>query len=82
MATPGDNGTRRRREIEAWWALVARILAFILGALILAWQTLVGQTSNPLPWLVGASLLGPVVAASLAQILAAWRGNGGRDDPR
>jgi hypothetical protein len=80
VATRPDNGDRRRREIEAWWALVVRILAAVLGMFILAWQTTVGQTTNPIPWLVGAACLGPVVAAALAQILAAWRGEGPDDE--
>lgn len=74
MADQGHNGQRRRAEIEAWWALVVRILAGILGLFILGLQALIGQWSNPVPWLVGTACLGPVAAASLAQILAAWRG--------
>lgn len=75
----------QRDEIEAWWALITRILAFLLGVLIAVTQALVASsqpTEVRLALLVlAASLMGPVIAANAARILAAWRGtDGGGED--
>jgi hypothetical protein len=64
----------RRKEIEAWWALIARILAFFLGAVILAYQTFSSTNDGVVLILVSAGLMGPMVAAGVAQVLASWRG--------
>lgn len=72
MATPPS--TNQRAELEAWWAFLARILAFFLGGGILAWQT-VSETSDRLYLIVAAiGLMGPTVAQSVAVVLAALKG--------
>lgn len=71
MATDAD---ARRASIEAWWALVARILAFVLGSMILCFQAFVVNFDRPILLLVATGLMGPTVAASVAQLLSAWRG--------
>ena len=60
------NSNHRRASIEAWWALVARILAFILGAGILANQALVmGEFTWPMVALI-AGLMGPTVSTGIS----------------
>lgn len=65
----------RRAEIEAWWALIARILAFFLGSGILIWQTVVEEHDRLYLTIAGVGLCGPVVAASVATVFAAMRGS-------
>lgn len=64
----------RRKEIEAWWALIARILAFFLGAMILAYQTLATDQDRVLLLLISATLMGPMIVAGLSQLLVSLRG--------
>jgi hypothetical protein len=70
--------TDRRAEIEAWWALIARVLSFFLGGLLLTYEALFGQADNSQVRTVlivaGVAMIGPVVAASAASIMAAIRG--------
>lgn len=73
MSEQGD----RRAEIEAWWALIARILAFFLGALILVYQTLFEAEDRFLLICAAVGLMGPMVAAAVAQVVAAARGGQG-----
>lgn len=61
-------------QYEAWWALIARVLAFNLGALILTWQ-MAFETQDRLYLIVaGVGLCGPVVAQSVATVFASIRG--------
>jgi hypothetical protein len=69
-----DNGQHRRDEIEAWWALVSRILAFVLGAIILLYETALDPGRTQILILVAAGLMGPMVAAGVAQVIQAMRG--------
>jgi hypothetical protein len=68
----------RIREIEAWWALVARVLAFFLGALLIGYEAVFGAADNPqvrtILIITGVALIGPVVAASVTSMLSAMRG--------
>lgn len=75
--TPGD---KWRLQVEAWWALIVRILAFFLGAVIVGYQAL-SNVSNGNSWLievvlilVGVGLMGPVIVPSVVQMLIAARG--------
>jgi hypothetical protein len=68
---------KRQDEIARWWELARNIVAFLLGMVILIWTRL----SPPDDWRVLAvwmasalGLMGPVVAAGVAQIVAAFRG--------
>jgi hypothetical protein len=71
-ASPGD----RLGEIEAWWALVARVMAWLLGATILIAQTF-GETTDRVYLIVaGLGLMGPATAQAVAQMLAGLRGGG------
>lgn len=65
----------RRKEIEAWWALIARILAFFLGAVILGYQAFSSTEDATVLTLVASGLMGPMVAAGVAQVLSSWRGS-------
>ena len=67
------NGNRRRTEIDSWFALIARIVAFFLGAAILAGQAFFFQPYFPLV-LAGVACLGPVVAHTLASVVMAFQG--------
>lgn len=70
----------RRAEIEAWWALVARILAFFLGCVILSFSAFVleAELVEKLIWAaIGLGLMGPVAINGVAQALDAIRGKGG-----
>lgn len=63
----------RREEVEAWWALIARVVAFAAGLTMLLVETLSG--GNRLYIIVaGIGLCGPVVAQSVATVFASIRG--------
>jgi hypothetical protein len=69
---------RRRTEIEAWGALIIRVLAFIFGVLLIAYDALL-MSGQPVPLRLllaagGFSAMGSVIAASLAEIIRAARG--------
>lgn len=67
------NGSRRRAEMEAWWAFFARVLAFILGTVLLVGQAFFVKPYLPLV-LAGIGGLGPVVAHTVAALFVAIRG--------
>lgn len=66
--------TDRIDELEKLWALVIRVLAFVLGAVILVGLTFVVNDRPIYAWLAGIALCGPTVAASVATMLEAIRG--------
>lgn len=66
----------RREELEAWWALIARVLAFFLGGSILTWQTVFESEDRLYLIVAGVGLCGPVVAQSVATVFASIRGGG------
>lgn len=69
----GERRSNRRQEAEAWWAFLARVFGFLLGAMILTYETLTG--GDRLYLIVAAiGLMGPAVASSVAQIFASMRG--------
>jgi uncharacterized membrane protein YhdT len=70
-----NSRNNRIDEIDAWWALLSRILAFCLGC-VLAYNLQKAGTTALWPWAVVAALMGPVVAASLAEIARAFRVGG------
>lgn len=72
-----SQGEQRRQEIEAWWALISRVLAFLLGALILLYETVSEMGDRPILLLIAAGLMGPMAAAGVAQVLASWKANNG-----
>jgi hypothetical protein len=59
--------------MEAWWAFIARVLAFLLGGAILTWQTVFEDADRIYLIIAGLGLCGPVVAQSVAQMFAAIR---------
>lgn len=67
-------------ELEAWLALVARVLVFLLGGAILTWQTVAVERPDRLLELIGVVLLtplvGPMLIEGLARLLLALRGKG------
>lgn len=65
----------RRKEIEEWWALIARIISFVGGLVILISQAFLVELRDSLLIVAGIGMLGPVVAASVAQIVHAIRGH-------
>jgi hypothetical protein len=76
---PDRRGAERREELEAWWALVARILAFFLGSFVLVVALLSdGDSLVKLGFgAIGVGLMGPVIASTVAQVLLTVRGGGG-----
>lgn len=64
----------RREELEAWWAFVARVLAFFLGAAILGWQAFAEDADRLYLILAAIGLMGPAVAQATAQVLSSVRG--------
>ena len=80
MPTPD----RRRAEVEAWYALIFRIGLSLLGAAGFARLLFFPPPQDRYVTLalIAASVaaMGPLVAASFAQIVAAFRqGSGGQD---
>jgi hypothetical protein len=70
------NQRRSPAAFEAWWALIARVIAFLLGATILVWQ-MAFEDADRLYLIVAAiGLMGPTVAQSVATVLVALRGGG------
>lgn len=77
METPAPNG--RRAAAEAWWAFLARILAFFLGGGILVWQAAFEQSDRLYLIVAAIGLMGPTVAQSVATVFASLRGAGAKD---
>jgi uncharacterized membrane protein len=70
----GERGDKDQLEqLEAWWAFLSRVLAFLLGAVILMHQVLFARLSL-IEMAISAALMGPAVASAVAQILVAVRG--------
>lgn len=66
----------RLSTVEAWWALIARVVSFIAGLVILLTQ--IGQPQDRLYLIIaGIGLCGPVVAQSVATVFAAIRSGQG-----
>jgi sterol desaturase/sphingolipid hydroxylase (fatty acid hydroxylase superfamily) len=63
---------------EAWWAFLARVIAFMLGAGVLMWQTIGEEHAQEI--LVGASLvlMVPATIAVLRGLLPPSEGGGDR----
>jgi hypothetical protein len=88
MSAPHKEGepqsaAERRAEIDAWWELIVRvavgavrILAGILGLGILFYQAFFEVQDRAVLLVIAAGCLGPVVAASIAQVAAGFRGSG------
>lgn len=73
-----DSDLKRLRQVEAWSALILRIVAFVAGAIIVAYEISSGQGDDPkvrlMAIVAGVSMMGPVTAASVASIISAMRG--------
>ena len=73
------------RTADETWALLARVLAFVLGAFLLVREQ---EQAEPRLWMlcIGLACLGPTVAATAASVLQAaagviQSGKGGGDPP-
>ncbi|MCA1571212.1 MAG: hypothetical protein LC798_13015 [Chloroflexi bacterium] len=76
MAANRTPRQERLEEMEALWALVLRVLSFVLGAVMLI--GLLFFVNGPIyAWLIGVALCSPTAAASVATMAAAIRGKGG-----
>jgi hypothetical protein len=71
-STPPQQG--RVQEFEAWWALIARVLGFFLGASILGWQAFFEDSDRVYLMIVAIGLMGPAAAQTVAQMFSAMRG--------
>lgn len=69
----------RLETLEAWWALLARIFAFLLGAAVLVWQNVAEDHAQSI--LVGAALvlMVPATVAALRGLLTSVPSEVGRD---
>jgi hypothetical protein len=84
MNKPPDSrseAARRRDEVEAQWELgfriaagLGRILSAIGGFVILLYQAFFEVHDRTVLLIIAGGMLGPVVAASIAQVAAAFRG--------
>lgn len=69
----------RLDQIDAVWALLARVLAFFGGAVLAAYEA---KAMTDDTWLRivfglgGFAMMGPVIATSIASMLTALRGSG------
>lgn len=82
MSAPGSDPTPprdRRAEVEAWWPLIARIVAFVFGAALLWQQANVPNPPGAQEWIVVAAIgcMGPTVATTVATIIDSLRGTKG-----
>lgn len=71
----------RREELEQWWFLVARILAFMFGLIVLAFNLVVDKPEGMrllLAVVIGAGLMWPIVGPGVTQAFAVLRGGGDR----
>jgi len=68
----------RIEDLEQAWALLARVLAFFLGAVVLIALIFFVENKPFYAWLIVAALMGPTFAASMATMLEALRG---KSDP-
>lgn len=67
----------RREEVEEWWFLVARVLAFILGLVIVGFNLIVDKPEGSRLWLallIGVGLMWPIVGPGVTQAFAVLRG--------
>lgn len=67
----------RREEVEAWWFFVARILAFMLGAIIVGFNLVVDSPEGVRLWLailIGVGLMWPIVGPGVTQAVSVMRG--------
>jgi ABC-type molybdate transport system permease subunit len=69
-------------ELEAWLALIARVLVFLLGVAILTWQLVATHDHDRVLELIAvalmAPLVGPILVTGLVQLLLALRGQEAR----
>lgn len=74
----GPERRSRIEDVEAWWFLVARILAFFLGLSILGATALLSDVptlTEKLFWAtIAIGLMWPVVGAGVAQAFQTLRG--------
>lgn len=65
-------------ELEAWLALVARVLVFLLGLAILIWQNLATVNPDRVMEVLGFAMLiplaGPILLDAAIRLLFALRG--------
>lgn len=63
--------------VEAWWPLIARILAFFFGVYLLWDQAHVPNPPGAQEWVIAAGIgcMGPTVATAVATIIDSIRGN-------
>jgi len=81
MTERSPNASERLVELEAIWALVARILAFLLGSIVLIGLVFFVEDRPVYAWLIVLALMGPTFAASMATMLSALRGGAPPKEP-
>lgn len=66
----------RLEAYEAWWAFIARVLAFVLGAFGFGFEVAIDQGQRFYIVIGSLALMGPVVAQAAATMFASVRGGG------
>lgn len=79
MSTPSKRN--RREELEAWFGFLTRVLGFVFGLQLIAFDVIF-MRSDPVDFrlavlLTGVAFTGPVVAQSLGGLIRAARGESG-----
>jgi hypothetical protein len=77
----------RREELEAWWAFIARVMAFLTGLALIA-VLVVRESTAIFAYTAALALMGPMVANTLvtvagamAQLIRASRGGSEQPAP-
>jgi glucose dehydrogenase len=74
----------RREELEAWWAFIARVMAFLTGLALIA-VLVVRESTAIFAYTAALALMGPMVAntvaGAMAQLIRASRGGSEQPAP-
>ena len=78
LTGPTDDSWMSRERIEDWWPLVARIIAFFVGAFLVLQQAMMPNPPGAQESLIaaGVGLMGPLAASLFAGTIEKARSNG------
>lgn len=62
----------RLDTVEAWWALIARMIPAVVGAFILIWSTVFDEHVPNLQWGVGVVCMVPAAITIVTALLAPY----------
>lgn len=70
---------RQIEDLEAWWALAARVIGFFAGLVLLGYIAVTRQGDQVYLLLAAIGLIGPAVAQTVATLIIAVRSGGGTE---